>query len=101
MSQPVNRAQHLSDALMFTMEDVYQQIAHLQATVAALQSRRHAQIWMNRVEAAEYLRISTTKLDELRGEGRLVSHRIDGRPVFHIDDLDAVAVRDEPLRLVS
>lgn len=84
-----------------TRPDIYSEIDSLHAQIAALQEEldavkagRITKNWYTRQEAADYLRISVTKLWELRASGRLPGHQIDGKPVFHITDLDAIAERD-------
>lgn len=84
-----------------TRPDIYSEIDSLHAALAALQNELEAvkagritKNWYTRQEAADYLRISVRKLHDLRASGRLDAHVIDGRPVFHVNDLDALAERD-------
>lgn len=93
---------------MTTRPDIYATLEHHEAIVAELRAEieavkagRITKAWYARNEAAAYLCISTTKLDDLRVAGRLRTHHIDGRPIFHITDLDALAVPESPMRLVS
>lgn len=81
--------------------DIYAELDQLRLSVIDLRDQVNAvatstrtKTWYTRSEAAEYLTISTTKLDDLRGAGRLQTHYIDAKPVFHIDDLDGLAEPD-------
>lgn len=76
------------------IDSLHAKLAALETELAAVKAGRITKNWYTRLEAAEYLRISTTKLWELRASGRLPGHQIDGKPVYHINDLDALAERD-------
>lgn len=67
-------------------------IAPLQAELAALKRTPERQAWKDRREAAAYLSCSTTKIDDMAANGRLPKHKLDGKPLFHIDDLDTLFV---------
>lgn len=49
-------------------------------------------VLLTREEAAAYLGdISVRKLDELQAQSRIIPKALDGRRVYHRDDLDALA----------
>ena len=62
--------------------------------------------WLTRQQAAEYVPISPRQFDRLHKEGRIEAHRGTGRPLFHIDELDAMVrsfgtLPQHPLRDLS
>jgi hypothetical protein len=46
--------------------------------------------WRTRQQAAEHIPVSLRQFDRLHKEGRITAHYGTGRPLFHIDELDAM-----------
>lgn len=64
---------------------VAQIVEGMQAAVIRAQSP-----WLNRKDAAEYVRCSTSEVDRAAREGIITKHERSGTPLFERSEIDAV-----------
>lgn len=68
------------------------EMENITASIARIEAKLDAQTspWLNRHDAAEYARCSTSDIDKARHEGRLPVYWWHGSPRFRKSDIDRV-----------
>ena len=79
-----------ADAITGTLDVLFAELDALQAEVAELRRTPARQGWRDRREAAEYLRCHPSTIDDMAASGRLPKHLLGTKPLFKVEDLDAL-----------
>jgi len=68
-----------------TLDQILTKLDHLEKCINGMYSK-----WQTVKEAAEYCRVSESKLRKLIGSGKIEIHRLDGRILLHRRELDFI-----------